>query len=70
LIEAWSQLVYSRSTLFSPKVSAIIQKHGERNDAEQSLTLMFLVEKLNDHPLDRPEFRNISPNGRPIDNYS
>jgi len=53
LIEAWSQLVFSKTKLFGLKSSKVIQKNWEHFDAEQSRTLMFLVEHLNDNPKTR-----------------
>lgn len=48
LIAAWSQAIFATHPLFGANAAAILQDSWNRFDAEQSRTMMFLVEKMND----------------------
>ena len=48
LIVSWNKAVYASNHFFGPAASASIRSHWHHFDTEQSRTVMFFVEKLND----------------------
>jgi hypothetical protein len=50
VIVAWGKAVYARNPLFGPRASMAIQKHWRYLDAQQAMTMNYLVEHLNDDP--------------------